>query len=143
MHRDHGFHNLLGTEDGVITKAIDWGAELWYEHIQIDSHIGLSENEYNVDLSINQSWSTTLIRSLKCSSNPSSSINLLLRCRHMSLQQGNNWREVAPESLFQPRPDFCPRWSRDVGQNPEWSAGRTQRHGQGRPRICGQSANKS
>jgi len=31
MHRDHGFHNLLGTQDGVITKVIDWGMELSYE----------------------------------------------------------------------------------------------------------------
>jgi len=35
MHRDHGFHNLLGTEDGVITKVIDWGAELSYEPLGV------------------------------------------------------------------------------------------------------------
>ena len=32
MHRDHGFHNLLCTSDGIITKAIDWGtADLRHE----------------------------------------------------------------------------------------------------------------
>jgi len=31
MHRDHGFHNILGTPDGAITKVIDWGEELCYE----------------------------------------------------------------------------------------------------------------
>lgn len=31
MHHDHGFHDLLTTEDGVITKVIDWGSELLYE----------------------------------------------------------------------------------------------------------------
>jgi hypothetical protein len=35
MHRDHGFHNLLGTEDGVITKVIDWGSELSYEPLGV------------------------------------------------------------------------------------------------------------
>lgn len=35
MHRDHGFHNLLGTEDGVITKVIDWGAKLSYEPLGV------------------------------------------------------------------------------------------------------------
>ena len=35
MHRDHGFHNLLGTEDGGITKAIDWGGELSYEPLGV------------------------------------------------------------------------------------------------------------
>jgi hypothetical protein len=31
MHRDHGLHNVLCTEDGTITKVIDWGTELSYE----------------------------------------------------------------------------------------------------------------
>ena len=35
MHRDHGFHNILGTQDGVITKAIDWGTELSYEPLGV------------------------------------------------------------------------------------------------------------
>jgi len=35
MHRDHGFHNFLGTQDGMITKVIDWGAELSYEPLGV------------------------------------------------------------------------------------------------------------
>ena len=35
MHRDHGFHNLLCTSDGIITKAIDWGTELSCEPLGV------------------------------------------------------------------------------------------------------------